>query len=65
MFTYDISDELRKQIPLLVKKDRKRAGQLQKKIGNPFKELFGFGRREKITRQQFVQTRELLESKRL
>lgn len=32
MFSYDISDELKKQISILVKKDRKRAEQLQKKI---------------------------------
>ena len=31
---------------------------------NPFKELFGFGKQKKITRKEFLQTRELLESKR-
>lgn len=31
---------------------------------NPFKELFGSGRRKKITRQEFLDTRKLLESKR-
>ena len=31
---------------------------------NPFKELFGFGKRKKITEQEFLKTRELLESKR-
>jgi len=31
---------------------------------NPFKELFGFGKQKKITRQEFLKTRELLESKR-
>jgi antitoxin component of MazEF toxin-antitoxin module len=31
---------------------------------NPFKELFGSGRQKKITRQEFLDTRKLLESKR-
>ena len=31
---------------------------------NPFKELFDFGRHKKITRQEFLKTRKLLESKR-
>ena len=30
---------------------------------NPFQELFGFGRRKKITRQDFLNTRRLLEQK--
>jgi mRNA-degrading endonuclease RelE of RelBE toxin-antitoxin system len=32
MFSYNISDELKKQISILMKKDRKRAEQLHKKI---------------------------------
>jgi len=32
---------------------------------NPFKELFGFGIRKKITKQEFLDTRKLLEPKRL
>ena len=31
---------------------------------NPFQELFGVGRRKKITRQEFLTTRNLLEAKR-
>jgi antitoxin component of MazEF toxin-antitoxin module len=31
---------------------------------NPFKELYGFGRQKKITRQEFLEIRKLLESKR-
>jgi len=32
---------------------------------NPFKELFDFGRQKKITKKKFLETRKLLESKRL
>jgi len=31
---------------------------------NPFKELFGFGRQKQISRQEFMKTRRLMESKR-
>ncbi len=34
------------------------------KAENPLKELFGFGRNNKITRKEFIETRALLESKR-
>lgn len=33
-------------------------------IENPLKELFGFGKDNKITKKEFLETRELLESSR-
>ena len=35
------------------------------KAGNPLKELFGFGKEDKISKKEFLETRALLESTRL
>jgi len=42
---------------------KEECGEIIKK-DNPLKELFGFGKKNKITRQEFLETRHLLESKR-
>ena len=59
-------------IALLIPKDEARNLDLREdqevvaeitKKGNPLKELFGFGRKDKITRKEFLETRKSLESK--
>ena len=42
--------------------DQEVAVEITKK-GNPLKELFGFGRKNKITRKEFLETRKSLESR--
>ena len=60
-------------IALLIPKDEARSLNLMEdqevavevtRKDNPLKELFGFGRKNKVTRKEFLETRKLLESKR-
>lgn len=45
-----------------LREDQEVAVEITKK-GNPLKELFGFGRKNKITRTEFLEARKSLESK--